>query len=820
MYDPTDEREATERGLSVETLRRIQAATSTSNHRIATMSEGQLVRLLRKLTIGDRPRLRAEHQGLFEQSADGSITPGGKLRALRQLSEAREGTPPSEVAGVPCGEVEDPAGLSPPALLPGAGLAPSGAGWTSLGPGRVGGRTRAIVVHPDRPDTIWLGSVGGGIWRTDDGGASWHPVDDRMANLAVTTIVMDPNNSNVLYAGTGEGFHNLDAIRGAGIFRTINAAAWSQLPATDSEDFRWVNRLAISADGSTLLAATRTGIHRSADADHAGWAQVAGGNVTDVRFHPTDSDLAIAGGGMGEGGALFSTDGGQTWSPASGITGTGRVELTYAAGDPDVVYASVDMDPSRIFRSTDGGQSYQARASENANGFPAQHLGQQGWYDNTIWAGDPDTDVVVVGGIDLWRSTDGGDTLERISSWSETGSAHADHHAIVSHPDYDGGANRTVFFANDGGIWRADDVTTVGNDPSHTAGWISLVNGYAVTQFYGAAGNAATGAIIGGAQDNGTLAFHPALGANSWTEILGGDGGACGADPVDPDFFYGEYVHLDLHRNDDGATSDDQWWLEYISGSFFNSTIGDWDRKPLPFRIPDAGTTDALFIAPFAVDPNDGDRILAGGSELWRTEDAKTPNTNSTGPSWESIKPRLSSFGLRNRITAVAIAPGDSDVVWVGHERGNVFRSRDAQNAQPSWSEVGVNGPLPARMCTRLVIDAADHDRVYATFGGYEPGNLWTTDDAGASWQDISGALPEAPARCLAIHPRRPTWLYLGTELGIFTSEDRGASWSPTNEGPTNCAVSDLIWLGETLVCATHGRGMFSIDLSGVPDPP
>ncbi|HVS65097.1 MAG TPA: hypothetical protein VMT85_16525 [Thermoanaerobaculia bacterium] len=821
MYDPTNEREARERGLTVETLRRIQAATSMSNGRIAALGEGQLARLLRKLAIGDRPRQRAEYQGLFEQSEDGYVTPGGKLRALEQLSEVRQGAPVADVAGVPSGEVHDAAELSPPPLIAGAGLAPSGAGWTSLGPGRVGGRTRAIVVDPNDPDTIWLGSVGGGIWRTSDAGAHWHPVDDRMANLAVTSIVMDPNNPNVLYGGTGEGFHNADAIRGAGIFRTINAAAWSQLPATDTEDFHWVNRLAISADGSILLAATRTGIHRSADGDRANWDLVASGNFTDVRFHPDDSDLAIAGGAPNQGRALFSIDGGLTWNVAAGIPAGDRVELTYAAADPDFVYASVDMNPSRIFRSTDGGASYQARASENANGFPAQYLGQQGWYDNTIWAGDPDTDLVVVGGIDLWRSTDGGDTLERISSWSVPGSAHADHHAIVSHPDYDGGANRTVFFANDGGIYRTDDVTTVGNDPDHIAGWVNLVNGYAVTQFYGAAGHAGTGTIIGGAQDNGTLAFRPATGPNAWVEILGGDGGYCGADPVDPNFFYSEYVRLDIHRNDNGATSDAQWWLNYISGSFYNPLISDWDRKPLPFRIPDAGTNDALFIAPFAVDPNDGNRILAGGASLWRTDDARTANTNSTGPTWESVKPPLTtSFGQRNLISAVAIARGDSDVVWVGHEGGNVFRSRDADNAQPTWLEVGGNGPLPGRMCTRLVIDPDDHDRVYVTFGGYDPGNVWTTDDAGASWQDLSGSLPDAPVRCLAIHPRRPTYLYLGTELGIFTSEDRGANWSPTNEGPTNCPVSDLIWMAETLVCATHGRGMFSIDLSGIPDPP
>jgi photosystem II stability/assembly factor-like uncharacterized protein len=809
-YDPTNEDKALERGLSVETLEAIQSATSISNRKIAELSEGKIASLMRKLSLRDRPQLRAEYQVLFERSEDGNPRSGDKLRALQQLVEYRSIAFTKANAGVPTGVVDNVMELSPAPLQPGAGLAPTGAGWMSLGPGGVGGRTRTIVIHPQNPDTIWAGSVGGGVWHTSDAGAHWHPVDDRMANLAITCIIMDPNNPNVMYAGTGEGFYNMDAIRGAGIFRTINGASWDRLAATDTDDFQWVNRLALSPDGTVLLAATRSGLHRSADPNRDTWAEVQNGEFLDVRFHPTDSNRAIAGNRNGR--AFLTTDGGQSWIQATGITGDGRVELTYAAGDPDVVYASVDFNRGTIFRSTDGGVTYSARNSHNFNGIQAQYLGQQGWYDNTIWAGDSDTDLVVVGGIDLWRSTDGGDTLSRISAWTEAASAHADHHTIVSHPDYDSNTNHTVFFGNDGGIFRADDVRTVGSDTDHIAGWVNLVNGYAVTQFYGAACNSNTGTIVGGAQDNGTLSLQPAAGANNWLVILGGDGGYCAADPTDPNLYYAEYVHLDIHRNDNGATGSGQWWLNYISGSFYNTLIQDWDRKPIPFRIPDAGTRASLFIAPFAIDPNDGERILAGGSSLWQTNDARTPNTSSTGPRWASIKPGI---GPNSRISAVTIAAGDSDLVWVGHEQGNVFRSQDATGASPTWT--GVAAVLPHRMCTRIVIDTTNHDFVYVTFAGYSAANVWRTDDAGATWQDLSGGLPDAPVRCLAIHPRRQDFLYLGTELGVFTSEDQGASWSPTNEGPTNCPVSDLIWMGETLVCATHGRGMFSINLSGVP---
>jgi hypothetical protein len=167
------------------------------------------------------------------------------------------------------------------------------------------------------------------------------------------------------------------------------------------------------------------------------------------------------------------------------------------------------------------------------------------------------------------------------------------------------------------------------------------------------------------------------------------------------------------------------------------------------------------------------------------------------------------------------VAGGDSDLIWVGHLNGELYRSRDGTAPAPLWELMNPAGPadVPAagRLCTRVIVDPADPDRVYTTFGGYNPGNVWRSDDGGSTWSDLSAGLPEAPARCLAIHPRRPDFLYLGTEVGLFTSEDFGTTWSPTNEGPANCPVSDLVWAGEVLVCATHGRGMFSIDLGGVP---
>ena len=170
---------------------------------------------------------------------------------------------------------------------------------------------------------------------------------------------------------------------------------------------------------------------------------------------------------------------------------------------------------------------------------------------------------MIVGGIDLWRSTDGGDTLKDISTWWDRRSAHADQHFIVADPRFNGKTNKRVYFGNDGGVFRANDVRTVGNNATRPRikGWKELVNSYGVTQFYAGAGNVDSGAIIGGAQDNGTLRFTSDGGSEAWTEMFGGDGGWCAADPTDPDIFYGEYVFLAIHRSTDGGES-----AEFIIG--------------------------------------------------------------------------------------------------------------------------------------------------------------------------------------------------------------------------------------------------------------
>jgi photosystem II stability/assembly factor-like uncharacterized protein/Spy/CpxP family protein refolding chaperone len=867
---PTDQQVADHLRLTVEQVRRLRAQRGTTNSALMQVPEEKVPALLQKLDRGNVPGQRVAFANLSLKNDKGVIPTGARLRAIRQMGKLRtKGRPGLRTSGLPTGPRVNPKRLLPRT----AGLKPDRSGWDSLGPHNIGGRTRALVINPRNPDIMYAGSASGGVWKTINAGEGWAPVSDVLADLAVSCLVMDPTDPDVLYAGTGESFGILtdrfnvvsDGVRGGGIYRTADGGkTWVPLRVPLNPSFQFVNRLALSPDGKVLLAAVGTlgdrtptgkaisegaGIYRSADPQRSDWRLVLRGFIGSLAFHPTDKAQVVAGalerGPAGAGpptqGAFYSTDGGVKWQRAGPSQNwAGRVELAYARARPSVVYASVSLPRFRkgqgkdtflgwgeLWRSTDGGRNYHRQEARTGQGEEVAFLGMQGDYANTVWAGDPTRpDLVLVGGVDLWKSEDGGTTLAPISNWiNSPPSPHADHHLIVERPGFDGKKNRTVFFGNDGGLYRADDVATAGRDARRVEGWTFLSHGYGVTQFYGAAGHARAGLILGGTQDNGTHLYRADAGGERWSRAFGGDGGYCAIDQDDPSYYYGEYVYLDIFRSRAGkdlpplAGAQDTY---YISGKRVLKVNGRWELswKPAPHSIPDAQMRRANFIAPFILDPNNQNRLLAGGASLWVTDDARAPLTAEAGPKWAELKPPHPIKGdagqpIPNFISALAVAKGDPNAIWVGYNNGDVFRSSRDADGKLQWQHVAVLKDAHRRMCTRIVIDPTESKRVYLTFGGYSSGNVARTETNGAAWTDLSHGLPEAPVRSLAIHPRNPKYLYLGTEIGVLASEDGGGSWSPTNEGPTNCRVDELFWMGETLVAATHGRGMYRIDLSG-----
>jgi hypothetical protein len=760
-------------GVTTDTLRRSRITSSVSYEALCDMPERLRARALRKADHPkpDHPDEAVAFRNLSLRNESGEIPEGALLRAKAHMDRLR---------------------ASPDVAAAGAGLAR--ASWTSLGPGNVGGRIRSILIDPRAPSTMLVGSVSGGIWRTTNAGASWAPAQDFMANLAVSTMTADPDNFDTIYAGTGEGFYNEDGIRGAGIFKSLDAGVtWTQLAATNNANFHYVNRVAISADGATLLAATRTGVYRSIDGG-ASFAAVLTGSAdgfVDVDFDPSNASRAIV--SSFEGAGWYSTNGGATFTRATGLPAGPftRVEIAYAPSSPNIVYASADLQSGALYRSTDGGATY-AVIGDPVGSYP-DYLASQGWYDNALFVDPTNPDIVIVGGIDLYRSTNGGETLRQISSWwASPTSAHADHHVIVASPAFNGTTNRTVYFGNDGGIYGTTDVYALGNNASapFTNGWQEFNNSLGVTQFYGLAVHASTGKAMGGTQDNGTLTYTPAGGSEAWVAAFGGDGGFSAIDQTNANYCYGEYVFLAIHRSTSGCGLASATYI-YTSG------------------LTDASTQSANFVAPFVLDPNNQARLIAGGRSLWRTENARAATV-----SWGVMKAPTTGDSY---ISAIAVQEFDSNHIWVGHNNGDVYKTVNGTAASPVWSKVDGTA-LPAKMVTRLAIDKSNPMIVYATFGGFQTNNIWKTIDGGATWTNLHGLLPAAPIRTIAIHPANTSWLYLGTEVGVFTSENGGTTWILPHDGPANVSVDELVIAGTYLYAATHGRGVFRANLD-VPVP-
>jgi photosystem II stability/assembly factor-like uncharacterized protein len=716
------------------------------------------------------PAARAAWERLRLQDEHGRIPPNALINAYEQ-KKAMSFHPEAWGEFLPGGATTQ--GIQPEI----AGISP--AIWRSIGPGNVGGRIRSIVIHPTIPGTMWVGSLGGGVWKTTNGGTSWSTTTDFMANLVVACMVIDPTNPEVLYAGTGEKVGAVPGagLQGNGVFKTTDGGStWTQLASTaNNPDFYWVNRLAISRTNNQIfLAATETGIFRSTNGGGTWTRRLTSCCVKDVRFHPSDGTKCIASDFNGN--AYYSIDGGVTWPQADGFPpAVKRIELAYAKSDPAIVYAhrgiQTPSNDCQLYKSTDGGQTYALRNSSCCGG------GR--WY-NALWVDPTNANTLVAGGINLWRSTNGGTDFTQISDSTRhplsdhPDSVHADQHVIVNHPNYNGTSNAIVYFGNDGGIYRTDNVLTV----TQRSGWVPLNHNLGITQFYGAAGNLTSGTIIGGTQDNGTVRYRTQGGSNAWTMMKGADGGFCAADQTDPNYFYGEFTNLKIYRSTDGGNTAD-----YIYG-------GTGDAR------------NANFIAPFVLDPNNPDTLLAGGASLWRSTNVKNPR-----PSWTAIKSPAST-----NISAIAVAKGNSNIVWVGHNNGQVYYTTNGAAANPTWSPAA-NG-LPPRFCTRITIDPQNSNLVYATFGGFAPegfapDNVWKTTGYRAPWENISSRLPSAPVFSLVVSPSNSRALYIGTAVGIFASADGGATWSRGNDGPANAFVEELFWMGTQLVAATHGRGMF-----------
>ena len=736
--------------------------------------------------------------------------------------------------------------------------------WEDLGPGNIGGRTRALLVDPANAAVMLTGGVSGGVWKTSNGGTTWNRTDDLMYNLAVTTLAFERQdtaqvNTRVVYAGTGEGFFNGDAVRGAGIFKSNDGGnTWRHLPATNTSDFHYVNKIVTSPnDAATLYAATRTGVWKSTDGGTS-WNRVlinngSGGNngtlVNTLAFDAGMVDLVvrsdvspdwlIASSGLASTDGLYrSQDAGASWTRALTATNFGRASLAVAPSNQLTMYACVASNSTfrllNVYRSTNGGVSWSARVagsynSANVNwllltnpvianlvgcgyGLTNSQL-HQGWYDNVIAVAPHNPDIVFAGGIDMFRSDDGGANWKVISYWwIDTPPPplpqynHADHHAITFHPQWNGTTNQTLFTGNDGGVYRTNNALATAGGGSYggvcysspsvasTVTWTNLNNHLNITQFYhGAVYPSPSTRYLGGTQDNGTPQGSDAAGVNGWVDKTGGDGGYVAVNPNNTNIVFAEYTQKSMVRSTDGGNN---------------------------FADCSAGLTESNnnfpFIAPFRMDPQNPDRIWYGGRSPWRSNNA------SSAASAASVTWSQAGTAFASSISAWAIAPANSDIVYAGTQGGQIYRTSTATTNVSTTAWTQVSGGLPSGgFISWIEVDPNDAtgNTVYATQSLFGMAHVFRTTTGGTSgWTNITANLPDIPAHCIVVRPGNASTLFVGTDLGVFRSRNTGASWESVNSaGFANVVVETLQFqTPEKLYAFTHGRGAWraTIDLT------
>jgi hypothetical protein len=671
--------------------------------------------------------------------------------------------------------------------------------WQSLGPANIGGRVTDLAVDPVHTDTVYAGAATGGVWKSVDAGrtftSAWNPsLPPSIGALAVT-------RAGVLFAGTGEANPGGGSVTfpGNGVYRSADGGAtWTPagLAGTDrigrlAIDPGNANRIFAAATGSLFVPGGARGVYRTVDGG-ATWQRVLAGTTSttgavDVVIDPSNPNRVYAAmwdhhrqpdgrvyGGTGSG-LYRSTNGGTTWTRVGGglpaaSTNLGRMGVAIAPSNANRLYA-IAADTTGNFlgfwTSTDAGTTW-SRITNTSSLASSQST--YGWWFGRIWIDPATSRHVWVAGVPLLESPDAGATWRRGSSF------HADQHAMA----WDARSTGRVYLGNDGGVYRSQ------SNGSVTGTWTKATS-LPVNQFYTVAvSRQDPSRVSGGAQDNGSLR---SWGTPSWNAIGGGDGTTNLIDPTNQNRVYSCSQFGACSRSTDGGNT----------STGFGSTVSD--RRNW--------TTPVVF------DPSNPTVMYYGGNRLNRSTDAAA--------SWTVISPDLSHGsggigGTFGTITTVAVAPGDGRVIYAGTDDGRAWVTRDTGG---TWTEITAG--LPTRWITHVAVDPTDSRVAYVTVSGYRNGDpaahVFRTTTGGASWLDISGNLPDAPANDLVLDPRNRSVLYVGTDVGVFTSTSTGATWFPVGTGLPAVPVADVeaTVAGSTtlLTAATYGLGMYRVTVTG-----
>jgi photosystem II stability/assembly factor-like uncharacterized protein len=667
--------------------------------------------------------------------------------------------------------------------------------WELAGPLNIGGRITDIEIPNDEPGTYYIGAASGGIFKSTNAGESWTPIFDDQPMLSIGDIEISAANSQHIWVGTGEpnaGGGSL-AYDGNGLYKSSDGGmTWVHKGLADVGSIAKVKMdpnddqtLFVAAMGPLFRNDTNRGLFKTTDGG-VNWEKVLylsdSTGVIDLALHPVNSNIIYAttwerirrpyarkyGGETS--GIYRSLDGGETWAELNnGLPDNplqkGRITIDISKSNPNVLYAGYTDATGNLqgmYRTSDGGNTWSTLNSDDL-----VNSGFQYWFEG-VFIDPTDEDIVYNLGIIVQKSIDGG------QSWFDVfTSTHVDHHALAFNPAIPG----EVLLGNDGGFYKSADngETAVKNRT------------IPITQFYRFHVDAQNAnKIYGGAQDNSTMRTTTG-GLDDWKIIYGGDGFQPLVDPTNTNVIYALYQYGELGKSiNDGTNFSD------VKNGIASNDRKNWDT-------------------PIAFNPMNSQVLYYGANRLYKTTDGAA--------NWTAISPDLSNGPYNGNlvygtIISISVSPLDSQIIYAGTDDGNVWVT---QNGGEDWTNISQD--LPNRWVTKVLADRDNPDDVYVTFSGYrygeDFGHIFKSTDAGLSWEDISGNLPDVPVNDI----EKDAWgnLFVATDIGVLSSYDDGLSWEPLGFGMPSVVVTDLHMHepSETMYAATYGRSAYKIDISG-----
>lgn len=651
--------------------------------------------------------------------------------------------------------------------------------WQNLGPieqpGNNGtgqpngnGRINSIAFHPTDENTIYIGAPAGGLWKTTDGGDNWSSNTDDLPTLGVSSILIDYDNTNIMYIGTGD--RDAGDSQGIGVMKsTDNGETW--VLCNNGMGNATVGRMVMDPDNSNvIIAATSKGIYKSYDGA-ANWEQKVSNNFKDIDYHPTDKNIVYA----ASGGYLYrSNDNGETWNYISnGLPAGSRASVAVTPANPDYVY--VVLSEGSVFKglyfSDDAGLSFTEQSTTpNIMDYSCYGTGNSGqaWYDLDIVADPNDGSTIYVGGVNIFKSNDKGVTWEINSHWTgDCGvpAVHADQHVLCFNP-----LNNILYSGNDGGFYYTNNGGT---------NWIEKTSGIAISQVY-KIGQSATvkDYVINGYQDNGTAVYE----TSGWLTVMGGDGMDCLIDYTDETYSYGEYYYgsiTRLHNN---------YYDGEITGGI--SEQGAW-------------------VTPFSLHQTDPNTMFVGMKNVWRTKNVKA--TYTSGINWIKISDGIGG----GNINVLENSPANTNIIYVA-KNSNLYRTDNAMDDNPSWLNISSELPETGNI-SDIEADPFIDNTVFITKGS----KVYKSIDKGMNWENITGSLPDVAINTIEYYKNSQEGLYIGTDIGFYYRDSSLDDWIEFSNGfPATASVTEIEFFydsespaNDRIRASTYGRGMWDSDL-------